>query len=78
MMNKLHKLSGNYIIKDNVSKGFQEQLDKFLFYKTFSVYGDNFTRDIVNTAILATLEPYLHYIILVLPQMHLKYQNNTF
>lgn len=50
-MNKLHKLSGNYIIKDNVSKCFQEQLDKFIFYKTFPVYGDNFTRDIVNTAI---------------------------
>ena len=54
MMKKLHKLSGNSVIKDNVSTRFQEHLD------LFSVHCDSFSPDIVNAANLATLEPYSH------------------
>ena len=57
---KLHKLSGNSVIKDNVSTRFQEHLDIFTFFNDFSVHCDNFSPDIVNAANLATLEPYFH------------------
>ena len=59
-MKKLHKLSGNSVIKDNVSTRFQEHLDIFTFLNDFSIYCDNFSPDIVNAANLATLEPYFH------------------
>ena len=57
---KLHKISGNSVIKDNVSMRFQEHLDIFTFFNDFSVHCDNFSPDIVNAANLATLEPYSH------------------
>ena len=57
---KLHKLSENSVIKDNVSTRFQVNLDIFTFFNDFSVYCDNFSLDIVNAANLATLEPYSH------------------
>ena len=55
---KLHKLSGNSVIKDNVSTRFQEYLDIFPSLNDFSVHCDNFSREIVNAANLATLQPY--------------------
>ena len=57
---KLHKISGNSVIKDNVSTRFQEHPDLFTFLNDFSVYYDNFSPDIVNVANLATLESYFH------------------
>ena len=59
-MKKLHKLTGNSVIKDNVSMRFQERLNIFTFLNDFSVYCDSFSLDIVNVAKLATLEPYFH------------------
>ena len=43
---KLHKLSANSIIKDNVSTRFQEHLDIFTFFNDFSVYCENFSPDL--------------------------------
>ena len=57
-MKKLHKLSGNPVIKDNVSTRFQEHLDLFTFFNDFSIHCDSFSPDMVNAANLATLEPY--------------------
>ena len=59
-MKKLLKLSGNSVIKDNVSMRFQEHLDLFNFFNDFSVHCDSFSPDIVNATNLATLEPYSH------------------
>ena len=59
-MKKLHKLSGNSVIKGNVSTRFQEHLDIFTFLNDFSIYCDNFSPDIGNAANLATLELYFH------------------
>ena len=53
-LKKLHKLSGNSVIKDNVSTRFQEHLDIFTFFTDFSVSCDNFSPDIVNVTNLAT------------------------
>ena len=52
-MKKLHKPSGNSVIKDYGSTHFQEHLDIFTFLNDFSVYCDNFSADIVNSANLA-------------------------
>ena len=57
-MKKLHKPSGNSVIKDYGSTHFQEHLDIFTFLNDFSVYCDNFSADIVNPGNLATLELY--------------------
>ena len=59
-MKKLHKLSGNSVMKDNVSMCFQEHLDIFTFFNDFSVYCDNVSPDIINAANLATLDLYSH------------------
>ena len=47
---KLHKLSGNSVMKDSVSTRFQDHLDIFTFLNDFSVHCDNFSPDIVNAA----------------------------
>ena len=60
-MKKLHRISGNSGIKDNVSTRFQEHLDLFTFFNDFSVHCDSFSPGIVNAANLATLEPYSNY-----------------
>ena len=57
---KLHKLSGNSVIKDNLSTRFQEDLDIFTFFNDFSGHCDNFSPDVVNATNLVTLEPYSH------------------
>ena len=58
-MKKLHKLSGNSVIR-KCEYAFSRASRYIYFFNDFSVYCDNFSPVIVNAANLATLQPHSH------------------